>query len=118
MYRCCNCININIQFALKNVCISFSDFFLGGGCVCVYLLGFLCVVFVLVTYILCLCPMLSVSLDCLFVIAPSVFPNIYLSFCKNFNKCRVNRLLLRSDICFFPLVSNYINIQELNRTTL
>jgi len=39
----------------------------------------LCCVFVLFVFILCLVyPMLLVSLDCLFFIAPSVFSNVYL----------------------------------------
>ena len=39
----------------------------------------LCCIFVLFVFVLCLVyPMLLVSLDCLFLITPSVFSNVYL----------------------------------------
>jgi hypothetical protein len=41
----------------------------------------LCCVFVSFVFVLCLVyPMLPVSLDCLFLITPSVFSNVYLQF--------------------------------------
>ena len=44
-----------------------------------YLFSFLCYVFVLILFDLCIvCPMLPVSLDCLFLIVPSVFSSVYL----------------------------------------
>ena len=49
--------------------------------------GFLCCVFVMFVLVLCLvCPMLPVSLGCPFLIAPSVFNNVYLP--KNINVFR------------------------------
>ena len=47
----------------------------------------ICVVvyfYILFVFVLCfMCPMLPVFLDCPFLIAPSVFSNIYLNFLQN-----------------------------------
>ena len=51
------------------------------------LLVFCDVLFVLFVFVLChVCPMLLVSLDCPFLIAPSVFSNVYLHALRNCNK--------------------------------
>ena len=45
-----------------------------------HLFSFQCCIFALFIIVLChVCPMFLVSLDCLVVIAPSVFANVYLS---------------------------------------
>ena len=50
-----------------------------------------CCVFVLFVFVLCLvCPMLPVSVDCPFLIAPSVFSNVYLFVCLRAVSCVTN----------------------------
>ena len=57
----------------------------GGVCIA-HLFTFLCCVFALRVFVLCLAyPMLPLSLDCPFSIAPSVFFNIYLDSKQIFN---------------------------------
>ena len=49
----------------------------------------LCCIFVLFYFVLCLVyPMLPVSLDCPFLIAPSVFSNVYLETSCDTRKCK------------------------------
>jgi hypothetical protein len=56
----------------------------------------LCCVFVLFVFVLCLVyPMFPVSLDCPFLIAPSVFSNVYFTLLRNLFS---NYLYLRSNI--------------------
>ena len=58
-----------------------------GGVHVVHLFRFLCCVLLLFVFILCLmCPVLTVSLDCPFFIAPSGFSDIYFQILRNSKK--------------------------------
>jgi hypothetical protein len=70
--------------ALLILCVHLGSPMVFGGVSVAHLELFssLCCVFVLFVFVLCLvCPMLPVSLDCPFLIAPSIFSNVYLFVC-------------------------------------
>jgi len=59
--------------------VPFGSTWVFGGVRVAHPFSFLCCVFVLFVFVLCpVYPMLPVSLDCPFLIAPSVFSNVYL----------------------------------------
>ena len=69
----------------------------GFGAVCVaFVLVFCVVLSVMFVFVLCLVyPMLPVSLECPFLIAPSVFFNVYLiKTCQNFKTSTNGRLIV------------------------
>jgi len=73
-----------------------------GGVHVAHLFSFLCCV--LFVFVLCLvCPMLPVSLDCQFLIALSLFSNVYQHLPRNIQKRQIH-IFLR---LLFPFFSNY-----------
>ena len=82
------CCDVRYDFRIKLMfCSSLPPFVLGGSCLiyvisvglCIVVSNAYCAVFLFV-FVLCLVyPMLPVSLDCPFLIAPLVFSNVYWS---------------------------------------
>jgi hypothetical protein len=93
---CCDvCYDFGMQTMFGSslppaVCRSAFDFILHYLCLFAHsgVQHILCYDFVLLVFVLCLVyTMLLVSLDCQFLIAPSVLSNVYFSF-TNYNNCQ------------------------------
>ena len=111
--------NHYFDFRIKRYSVRlFLQLFVGGLMSCMYLRylclfvhsavqHILCCVFGLFVVVLCLVyPMLPVSLDCPFVITPSVFSNIYFILTSN-KSLYYRQSLLTKEFCFCHLPKMY-----------